>query len=173
MAMSCHVIAPTGCFARSRKSLLCLSSQSISRSLTESGFPRKAARGKSGHARVGKNSLTVCSQQGTLSVALKDDLLIQNLDSNAAQLSIVMKFGGSSVASAERMKEVANLILSFPDESPVIVLSAMGKSTNKLLLVRSNSSVNWNDGCFSVLHCLFLIGRREGCQLRYFSCIRN
>lgn len=47
----------------------------------------------------------------------------------------VMKFGGSSVASAERMKEVANLILSFPEERPIVVLSAMGKTTNKLLLV--------------------------------------
>ncbi|CAJ1953353.1 unnamed protein product [Sphenostylis stenocarpa] len=46
----------------------------------------------------------------------------------------VMKFGGSSVASAERMKEVAALILSFPEERPIVVLSAMGKTTNKLLL---------------------------------------
>ncbi|KAH1206587.1 Aspartokinase 1, chloroplastic [Glycine max] len=46
----------------------------------------------------------------------------------------VMKFGGSSVASAERMKEVATLILSFPEERPIVVLSAMGKTTNKLLL---------------------------------------
>lgn len=46
---------------------------------------------------------------------------------------MVMKFGGSSVASAERMKEVADLILSFPDENPVVVLSAMGKTTNNLL----------------------------------------
>lgn len=51
------------------------------------------------------------------------------------QLTCVMKFGGSSVASAERMREVAELILSFPNEKPVIVLSAMGKTTNKLLLV--------------------------------------
>ncbi|KAJ9564234.1 hypothetical protein OSB04_000200 [Centaurea solstitialis] len=50
------------------------------------------------------------------------------------QFSCVMKFGGSSVASAERMKEVAQLILSFPQETPVIVLSAMGKTTNKLLM---------------------------------------
>ncbi|OAY37124.1 aspartokinase 2, chloroplastic isoform X1 [Manihot esculenta] len=50
------------------------------------------------------------------------------------QLTCVMKFGGSSLASAERMKEVADLILSFPDERPIIVLSAMGKTTNKLLL---------------------------------------
>ncbi|XP_020234688.1 aspartokinase 2, chloroplastic isoform X2 [Cajanus cajan] len=46
----------------------------------------------------------------------------------------VMKFGGSSVASAERMREVASLILSFPEEMPIVVLSAMGKTTNKLLL---------------------------------------
>lgn len=50
------------------------------------------------------------------------------------QMTCVMKFGGSSVASAARMKEVAALILSFPNEKPVIVLSAMGKTTNKLLL---------------------------------------
>lgn len=51
------------------------------------------------------------------------------------QLTCVMKFGGSSVASAERMREVAELVLSFTNERPVIVLSAMGKTTNKLLLV--------------------------------------
>ncbi|KAL5198703.1 hypothetical protein ABZP36_002215 [Zizania latifolia] len=51
-----------------------------------------------------------------------------------AELTVVMKFGGSSVASAERMREVADLILSFPEERPVVVLSAMGKSTNKLLM---------------------------------------
>ncbi|XP_052187682.1 aspartokinase 1, chloroplastic-like isoform X2 [Diospyros lotus] len=45
-----------------------------------------------------------------------------------------MKFGGSSVASAERMREVADLVISFPEEKPVIVLSAMGKTTNNLLL---------------------------------------
>uniref|UniRef100_A0A2N9J221 Aspartokinase n=1 Tax=Fagus sylvatica TaxID=28930 RepID=A0A2N9J221_FAGSY len=50
------------------------------------------------------------------------------------QLTCVMKFGGSSVASTERMREVAELILSFPNERPIIVLSAMGKTTNKLLL---------------------------------------
>ncbi|CAD6235147.1 unnamed protein product [Miscanthus lutarioriparius] len=41
------------------------------------------------------------------------------------QLSVVMKFGGSSVASAARMEEVAGLILTFPEERPVVVLSAI------------------------------------------------
>ncbi|GAQ86748.1 aspartate kinase [Klebsormidium nitens] len=44
-----------------------------------------------------------------------------------------MKFGGSSVATAERMREVAKLVLSFPQENPIIVMSAMGKTTNLLL----------------------------------------
>ncbi|XP_028076976.1 aspartokinase 2, chloroplastic-like isoform X2 [Camellia sinensis] len=54
--------------------------------------------------------------------------------SGIEELTCVMKFGGSSVASAERMREVADLILSFPQERPVIVLSAMGKTTTNLLL---------------------------------------
>ncbi|KAK3009866.1 hypothetical protein RJ639_011880 [Escallonia herrerae] len=58
----------------------------------------------------------------------KDEERIDN------EITCVMKFGGSSLASAERMREVAELILSFPEERPVIVLSAMGKTTNKLLL---------------------------------------
>ncbi|XP_022939631.1 aspartokinase 2, chloroplastic-like isoform X2 [Cucurbita moschata] len=53
---------------------------------------------------------------------------------NEQHFTCVMKFGGSSVASAERMIEVAELIRSFPEERPLIVLSAMGKTTNKLLL---------------------------------------
>ena len=38
-----------------------------------------------------------------------------------------MKFGGSSVASAERMWEVAQIVCSFPEQLPCVVLSAMGK----------------------------------------------
>ncbi|GLT37870.1 hypothetical protein SLA2020_121560 [Shorea laevis] len=58
----------------------------------------------------------------------------QRSEGNEKQFTSVMKFGGSSVASAERMREIADLIRSFPEERPVIVLSAMGKTTNKLLL---------------------------------------
>ena len=56
-------------------------------------------------------------------------------EKRGAEFTCVMKFGGSSLASADRIREIANLILSFPDENPVIVLSAMGKTTNNLLLV--------------------------------------
>ena len=46
----------------------------------------------------------------------------------------VYKFGGSSVANAGRMKEIANIVCLFEDEAPVVVLSAMGKTTNNLIL---------------------------------------
>ena len=58
---------------------------------------------------------------------------------NKKQHTVVMKFGGSSVADAERMREVANIVLSFPEEMPVLVLSAMGKSTNNLLMCGEES----------------------------------
>ncbi|KAK9061637.1 hypothetical protein SSX86_018819 [Deinandra increscens subsp. villosa] len=67
-------------------------------------------------------------------VLVQTESTIQGLEGSTNKLSCVMKFGGSSVASADRMKEVAELILSFPEENPVIVLSAMGKTTNKLIL---------------------------------------
>ena len=48
----------------------------------------------------------------------------------AAQITVVYKFGGSSVASAERMMDVAEIVCSFQDQAPVVVLSAMGKASN-------------------------------------------
>eukprot|EP00879_Flechtneria_rotunda_P013541 GHRR01014139.1.p1 GENE.GHRR01014139.1~~GHRR01014139.1.p1 ORF type:complete len:466 (+),score=123.41 GHRR01014139.1:70-1467(+) len=49
------------------------------------------------------------------------------------QVNVVYKFGGSSVRDAERMREVADIICSFPENLPCVVLSAMGKTTNMLL----------------------------------------
>lgn len=44
----------------------------------------------------------------------------------------VQKFGGTSVGSAQRIKDVASLISSFPEKN-IIVLSAMSGTTNSLL----------------------------------------
>ncbi len=44
-----------------------------------------------------------------------------------------MKFGGSSVASAERIRHVASIIQAYRNERPVVVLSAMGDTTDHLL----------------------------------------
>ncbi|MBR5646939.1 MAG: aspartate kinase [Treponema sp.] len=46
---------------------------------------------------------------------------------------IVMKFGGSSVANAERIKHVASIIKAYQEKRPVVVLSAMGDTTDHLL----------------------------------------
>lgn len=45
---------------------------------------------------------------------------------------IVMKFGGSSVADAERLRDVAALVANSRARRPIVVLSAMGKTTNAL-----------------------------------------
>lgn len=76
--------------------------------------------------------LPVSSTQATATPSAIDPTLQapgQHLD----QVTVVMKFGGSSVANAERMVEVAQIVCSFPDQLPCVVLSAMGKTTNMLL----------------------------------------
>lgn len=87
----------------------------------------------------------VCCKEN-VDVIEKANTVNQNFCDAENQLTCVMKFGGSSVASADRMREVADLILSFPNERPVIVLSAMGKTTNNLLMVVMNSQ-----SCFYVI----------------------
>lgn len=83
----------------------------------------------------GRRVLSICCEGGKVDVLHRNETESQGLKGVAKELTCVMKFGGSSLASAERMREVAELILSFPEERPVIVLSAMGKTTNNLLLV--------------------------------------
>ncbi|XP_028088610.1 aspartokinase 2, chloroplastic-like [Camellia sinensis] len=78
--------------------------------------------------------LRVNCEGTTVHVLERNKIQNQNCDGVFHELTCVMKFGGSSVASSDRMREVADLILSFPEERPVIVLSAMGKTTTKLLL---------------------------------------
>jgi aspartate kinase len=46
---------------------------------------------------------------------------------------IVMKFGGSSVANAERIRHVAGIVKPQLERKPVLVLSAMGDTTDYLL----------------------------------------
>lgn len=46
---------------------------------------------------------------------------------------IVMKFGGTSVESAAAMERVAGIVKARLERQPVVVVSAMGKTTNRLL----------------------------------------
>jgi aspartate kinase len=48
---------------------------------------------------------------------------------------IVMKFGGTSVESAAAIERVAGIVRSREAKRPVVVVSAMGKTTNKLLAI--------------------------------------
>lgn len=53
---------------------------------------------------------------------------------------IVMKFGGTSVESAEAISRVASIVKARVDRRPVVVVSAMGKTTNRLLAL-ANAAV--------------------------------
>lgn len=56
---------------------------------------------------------------------------------------IVMKFGGSSVADAKRIRHVASIIQAYKEKRPVVVLSAMGDTTD-YLLDAADEAVNGN-----------------------------
>ena len=58
--------------------------------------------------------------------------------------TIVMKFGGSSVASNEKLKTVANKIIDLynKENNIVVVLSAQGKTTDKLISEAKELSTN-------------------------------
>ena len=48
---------------------------------------------------------------------------------------IVMKFGGTSVESQEAVTRVTSIVKSYESRRPVVVVSAMGKTTNQLLKI--------------------------------------
>ncbi|MBP8823011.1 MAG: aspartate kinase [Flavobacteriales bacterium] len=54
----------------------------------------------------------------------------------------VFKFGGASVKDAAGVRNVANVLAHFPEDDLLIVVSAMGKTTNALELVNAA----WQDG---------------------------
>ena len=44
----------------------------------------------------------------------------------------IFKFGGASVKDAESVKNVASILKKHADKPTIVVISAMGKTTNKL-----------------------------------------
>ena len=50
---------------------------------------------------------------------------------------IVMKFGGTSVESRKAIERVAGIVRDRLEHRPVVVVSAMGRTTNKLLAIAS------------------------------------
>ena len=67
--------------------------------------------------------------------------------------TIVLKFGGSSVASYERLKMVANKIIDFYDKNnnTVVIVSAQGKTTDRLIKESEEISKDPSDREMDVL----------------------
>ena len=98
---------------------------------------RKTAQRRSHRQDQGRYRRPRCSlDQGSNGASKSSpDVPLASDSPESAPFTVAMKFGGSSLATADRMQEVARVISSFPNESPIIVLSAMGKTTNLLLQV--------------------------------------
>jgi len=63
---------------------------------------------------------------------------------------IVMKFGGTSVESAAAIERVACIVRARVQRKPVVVVSAMGKTTNKLLAI-ANAAIAGNRAAYIAL----------------------
>ena len=74
---------------------------------------------------------------------------------------IVMKFGGTSVESAQAIERVAGIVKARVDRKPVVVVSAMGKTTNKLLAIASTAIAGKRDEYIRQIHDLRDFHSRE------------
>ncbi|MBW8687685.1 aspartate kinase [Chitinophaga rhizophila] len=64
----------------------------------------------------------------------------------------VFKFGGASLESVERIQQAATIVQSFPDQQILIVISAMGKTTNELEKVAQNFYLHKREIASQLLH---------------------
>ena len=78
---------------------------------------------------------------------------------------IVMKFGGSSVESATAIGRVASIVKARVELSPVVVVSAMGKTTNKLLAIAASAIGGKREDYIKQLHDLRDFHSREARQV--------
>jgi aspartate kinase len=74
---------------------------------------------------------------------------------------IVMKFGGTSVESAAAIERVAGIVRARLDRRPVVVVSAMGKTTNKLLAIAAAAIDGKREDYIRQLHDLRDFHSRE------------
>ena len=65
---------------------------------------------------------------------------------------LVMKFGGTSVGDAERIKDVASLVKSFLRRKPIVVVSAVAKITDALITLARESAKGPGDGALQRIH---------------------
>jgi aspartate kinase len=78
---------------------------------------------------------------------------------------IVMKFGGTSVESAAAIERVAGIVKARVDRKPVVVVSAMGKTTNKLLAIAQNAISGKREDYIAQIHDLRDFHSREARQV--------
>ncbi len=78
---------------------------------------------------------------------------------------IVMKFGGTSVESAAAIERVAGIVRSRQQRQPVVVVSAMGKTTNKLLAIAAAAMQGARAEYIRQLHDLRDFHSREARQV--------
>src|SRR6187402_1083652 len=64
----------------------------------------------------------------------------------------VFKFGGASVNSVERVKNVGDIIKLYPGEKLLVVISAMGKTTNALEKVIDDFYAGKKDDALQLFH---------------------
>ncbi len=74
---------------------------------------------------------------------------------------IVMKFGGTSVESAAAIERVASIVKARLDRRPVVVVSAMGKTTNRLLAMAGEAAAGRRSEAQAQLEDLRSFHRRE------------
>merc|ERR1719389_530942 len=68
-------------------------------------------------------------------MALPSDAPVPNGSSTCAPAMIVVKFSGSSLAGVQHLQRVCDIIRERIPRRPIVVLSAMGTTTNELLQV--------------------------------------
>lgn len=78
---------------------------------------------------------------------------------------IVMKFGGTSVESAVAIQRVAGIVQERVPRRPVVVVSAMGKTTNRLLAAAQQAVANERDAALQSLADLHAYHEREAALL--------
>ncbi len=82
---------------------------------------------------------------------------------------IVMKFGGTSVESAAAIERVAGIVKAREARRPVVVVSAMGKTTNKLLAIAAAAIEGKRDDYIRQIHDLRDFHSREARQVASLS----
>jgi aspartate kinase len=78
---------------------------------------------------------------------------------------IVMKFGGTSVESRGAIERVAGIVRARLEHFPVVVVSAMGRTTNKLLAIASDAVTGQREQALEQLNQLREFHLRESAGL--------